>query len=436
MSGVEREFVGDLALCYFPSYTLGNAAAVTAALPAPGSTPDAASPAKGSTEPSAVADADGEQQPPPSVLDPAVEGSDSGTGEETSSSAMTAPTGSGAAEDPLATMCDIVVNRDLQRKETQLLDSMSLRLSELALVGDVLPVDAPRWQFLRRQNARLRFLRARKYDVDAAIEQYTKALAWRQQVHADHILDTPDPDELVYQCVCSHRHHGFDRQGHPLYFEKSGSVRMPEFFAHVKEEDLVTRHVRMMEYAFRRCEYSSMKNQRNVEKIVMVHDLANLQFTVETAALRVFKATTRIDQDYYPERLSRMIIINAPLSFRGLWAMIRPWLDPKTAAKVIILGTKYQGKLRELIADDQLPAEYGGQCRCYYPRNADGCMPTLGRKVATDAATATSAWYDIRVPPPAEDPDPVLQRTPPPPVEGAATPSKSGGWFGWMGRKT
>ena len=31
-------------------------------------------------------------------------------------------------------------------------------------------------------------------------------------------------------------------------------------------------------------------------------------------------------------------LINAPALFTGLWALVRPWLDPKVTAKVHILG--------------------------------------------------------------------------------------------------
>ena len=54
-------------------------------------------------------------------------------------------------------------------------------------------------------------------------------------------------------------------------------------------------------------------------------------------------------------------IINAPVVLKGLWAMIKGWIDPVTAAKFRILGKDYQAALLEVIDADQLPVEYGGR---------------------------------------------------------------------------
>lgn len=80
-------------------------------------------------------------------------------------------------------------------------------------------------------------------------------------------------------------------------------------------------------------------------------------------------------QAYYPETLGELFIINAPWVFTPLWAMVRPWLDPVTAAKFHVLGSKFQKQLLEVIDADQLPVEYGGTCRCTDMRWGDGCIP-------------------------------------------------------------
>ncbi len=67
-----------------------------------------------------------------------------------------------------------------------------------------------------------------------------------------------------------------------------------------------------------------------------------------------------IDEAYYPERLEQFFMINAPWFFSGIWAVIRPWLDPITARKIQILGTDFLPTLREYIDDSQIPIELGG----------------------------------------------------------------------------
>ena len=44
-----------------------------------------------------------------------------------------------------------------------------------------------------------------------------------------------------------------------------------------------------------------------------------------------------------------MFIVNAPLVFSGVWAVIKPWLDERTKSKITIIGSKYQSQLLELV---------------------------------------------------------------------------------------
>ena len=88
-----------------------------------------------------------------------------------------------------------------------------------------------------------------------------------------------------------------------------------------------------------------------------------------------------------------MLIINAPLSFRGVWAVIRPWLDKKTQAKVEIFGGNYMNRVKELIAQDQLPQIIGGTCDCTgkYP-NGDSCLNPVRDIVKSPTDQVPDAW--------------------------------------------
>jgi hypothetical protein len=89
-------------------------------------------------------------------------------------------------------------------------------------------------------------------------------------------------------------------------------------------------------------------------------DLANLSFKPDRHALPLFRQTMNIDTSYYPERLGAFFIVNAPWIFRSLWALVRPWLDPRTQAKFHICGADFGATLRQYIDADMLPVEYGG----------------------------------------------------------------------------
>jgi len=40
-----------------------------------------------------------------------------------------------------------------------------------------------------------------------------------------------------------------------------------------------------------------------------------------------------------------MFIINAPMLFTGVWAIVKMWIDEKTREKIHILGSSYKKEL-------------------------------------------------------------------------------------------
>eukprot|EP00042_Codosiga_hollandica_P012940 m.29445 g.29445 ORF g.29445 m.29445 type:complete len:129 (-) comp40552_c0_seq1:659-1045(-) len=63
-----------------------------------------------------------------------------------------------------------------------------------------------------------RFIRARKGDIPAAVEQYRTMCQWRLDQHVEGITG-PDLDETIYTATCPHRNHGYTKQGLPVYVE-------------------------------------------------------------------------------------------------------------------------------------------------------------------------------------------------------------------------
>ena len=175
-----------------------------------------------------------------------------------------------------------------------------------------------------------------------------------------------------------HRFHGNDKHGHPVYIERTGpiSCRMHEYLKIRTEEELIVRHIRWQEVCSDRLRMASVHYQKHISKAVIIFDMTGTSMSVNPGALRVFKAVVTMDTHYYPERLERLFLINANWMFRGIWAMVSPWLDDATRKKIEILGTDYKTRLLDLIPPDQLPVEYGGTCACGF----DG----RGNKTATN----------------------------------------------------
>ena len=61
------------------------------------------------------------------------------------------------------------------------------------------------------------------------------------------------------------------------------------------------------------------------------------------------KIAAKIGQDYYPEMLGRMFIINTPFTFKALWTIVKAFIDEKTSNKISLEGSSYAKKLLELV---------------------------------------------------------------------------------------
>lgn len=72
----------------------------------------------------------------------------------------------------------------------------------------------------------------------------------------------------------------------------------------------------------------------------------------------------QLTQDYYPETMGQLLVINAPSSFTVIWNVVKPWLAKETIAKIDILGSNYREVLLKYVDSENLPESLGGSCRC------------------------------------------------------------------------
>lgn len=215
-----------------------------------------------------------------------------------------------------------------------------------------------------------RFLRARTWNVKKAVEMTEKWWTWYNtplangKTPATILDDFEDPNEPIYQELMPHTNFGEDRHGRPVYWEKTGliSSRFSKIKEKLSENDLVIRHIRQQELMVRRMNVMSEAKSEKIEKQVIVFDLANLSYSMDSVAMSTFRQTLHIDQHYYPERLQYLIMVNAPWFFTAIWSLVRPWIDPVTADKIRILGHDYIGHLKEPIDEKYIPKEMGGEC--------------------------------------------------------------------------
>jgi hypothetical protein len=81
---------------------------------------------------------------------------------------------------------------------------------------------------------------------------------------------------------------------------------------------------------------------------------------MKKSVYRFVKRMSAIGQEYYPETLGTMYIINAPLLFSGVWKVVKGSLCKRTRDKIFMLGKKYTAKLLEAVEPENLPSFLGG----------------------------------------------------------------------------
>ena len=90
--------------------------------------------------------------------------------------------------------------------------------------------------------------------------------------------------------------------------------------------------------------------------------------------LHLLKALSEHDSNYYPERLGRLFLVNAPSIFLKVWSTIKKWLDKGILDKIHIVGSDYKEILLTHIDSKDLPTFLGGSCKCSHMEG--GCVPT------------------------------------------------------------
>ncbi|KAI9343530.1 CRAL-TRIO domain-containing protein [Obelidium mucronatum] len=213
----------------------------------------------------------------------------------------------------------------------------------------------------------LRFLKARKYDLEKSHLMFTNYLSWRKSYGVDEIVaNLRYPEYAQVMEIYPRFYHKTDKLGRPVYFEVMSNLNSKLLDGSITTADrFVQYYVREYEKTVRyRFAAVSAKAGRVIDKSCTIMDLKNVPLMQCMLSARCSAKVTHIAQNYYPETLGRMFIINAPLLFQGVWTAVKGMLDEATVAKISILGANYKAALLDAVDAANLPAEYGGACTC------------------------------------------------------------------------
>ncbi|KAL9107126.1 MAG: hypothetical protein Q9227_007906 [Pyrenula ochraceoflavens] len=216
----------------------------------------------------------------------------------------------------------------------------------------------------------LRFLRARKFNVEHSKTMFLDCEKWRRDFGTDDLVRTFDYKEKpkVFEYYPQYYHKtdkASPQDGRPIYIEKLGNIDLNAMYKITTGERMLSNLV--VEYeklADPRLPACSRKAGKLLETCCSIMDLKGVGITRVSSVYGYVKQASAISQNYYPERLGKLYLINAPWGFSQVFNVVKGFLDPVTVQKIHVLGSGYQSELLGQVPIENLPKEFGGKCEC------------------------------------------------------------------------
>lgn len=155
-----------------------------------------------------------------------------------------------------------------------------------------------------------------------------------------------------------------------MYIEQLGKIDLTAMYKITSSErmlqNLVVEYEKISDPRLPAC---SRKSGTLHETCCTIMDLKGVGLTRVSSVYSYVRQASAISQNYYPERLGKLYLINAPWGFSSVFGVIKGFLDPVTVQKIHVLGSGYEKELLGQVPAGNLPKMFGGTCEC-----EGGCM--------------------------------------------------------------
>mmetsp|Transcript_2229 Transcript_2229/g.3407 ORF Transcript_2229/g.3407 Transcript_2229/m.3407 type:complete len:270 (-) Transcript_2229:62-871(-) len=202
---------------------------------------------------------------------------------------------------------------------------------------------------------RRRFLKARDGDVDAATQQYKAYAAWRKEINLENIAFDKNDDKSLWK-YASRRAAEIDlgeaiELPEILYTHHYGEDSVEEVttkdnfrILHLIPARLDTKIAPANTYGLALALFLELHMPHNsMEKFYIMLDVragTGWPNPWASSLIPFIRTTTKLLNNYFPERLQRCVLYPMPRLSLYLWDMVKKYLDQDTASKIVLLRGK------------------------------------------------------------------------------------------------
>uniref|UniRef100_A0A7S4ISL5 CRAL-TRIO domain-containing protein n=1 Tax=Vannella robusta TaxID=1487602 RepID=A0A7S4ISL5_9EUKA len=265
---------------------------------------------------------------------------------------------------------------NLTPEQENMLEELKKRVAEYTekRVAEGMELTEVQKELLEMDSMYLRFLRGRKWDLEASYNSYIETAEWRrnfQGIGVDNIDETMIENELkTGKCFM----YKYDKRNRTIIYVR------PRF--HDPNQNTTEEMDRFLVWM---TELGRKMLRPGVETGLVIYDmngfgLSNMDYTQ-------VKTQIRILESYYPESMGLTLIVNSPWLFSACWRLIKGWIDPVAAEKIKFIS---QAELTQYVDPDNLLKDYGGNDPYQFTyetveeRKATGYIPPWEMSWATE----------------------------------------------------
>lgn len=197
----------------------------------------------------------------------------------------------------------------------------------------------------------IKFLRARDFDVDLSLQLLLNYQRWRKE--SPEISACLSPSSMLgllntsYHAVLPVR----DHTGSRVLIYRIGQWDPKDWSViHVFKVSLMTSEVICRE----------AETQRRGVKVIFDLDGWSFSHALQVTP-SLAKKISSVLTDSFPLKVRGIHLVNEPLIFRPVFAMIRPFLSDKIKQRIHLHGADFQDTLSDFFSAVVLPPEYGGE---------------------------------------------------------------------------